>query len=210
MIALFLPVRIDCDFFRGSTSCPIACRDIFVTFRADHVLLVMALARFSGMQLASFEVETEARIVAAHTRARLVMIGVHLLKSLFSHRLDLLLIVETVCDFERYLLLLHGWEVLRVPQVVLIHTWWAGHLIERLQVSVRLRLFDCVGAYSINVTVSCGYRVILILVENGAYPFLTFCNVLNLAITCHVVIYSTAVSCFTSFSNTQAQALLLY
>ena len=107
-MALFLPVRIYCDFFRGSTSCPIARRDIFVTFWADHVLLVMALARFSGVQLASFEVETEAWIVAAHTRARLVMIGVHLLKCLFSHRLDLLLVVETVCDFERYLLLLHG------------------------------------------------------------------------------------------------------
>lgn len=109
-MTLFVPVRVDGDFVgRSATTCSITVRyEVFVTFRTGHILLVMALACFAGVQLAAFEVEVEAGVIAAHASAGLVMISIHLLKSLLPHRFDLFLVVEAVSDLECYLLLLHG------------------------------------------------------------------------------------------------------
>ena len=51
--------------------------------------------------------------------------------------------------------------------------------------------------------------MILILIEYGAYPFLTFCNILHLAIARCVVINSVAICRFGGFGYAQTQALLL-
>ena len=109
-MALFVTVRVDSYFFRGSTaSRSSAVRHVvFVTFRTGHILLMMALACFASVKLAALEVEVEGGVVAAHASARLVMVCVHLLESLFPHRFDFLLVVEAVSHLERNLLLLHG------------------------------------------------------------------------------------------------------
>ena len=61
-----------------------------------------------SMMLATFDL---SHIVVTHA----VPINiVHLLKSLLSHSFDFLLIVETIGDLQRYLLLLHRGELVVV------------------------------------------------------------------------------------------------
>ena len=51
--------------------------------------------------------------------------------------------------------------------------------------------------------------MILILIEYGTYPFLTFCDVLHLTIARSVVINSVAICRLSGFGYAQTQALLL-
>ena len=76
-------------------------------------------------------------------------IVVHLLKSLLAHGFYFLLVVESVGDLQRDLLLLHGGKLIIVRLMISgtsTSNSISDHFIQRFEVSVSIWLLDCVGA----------------------------------------------------------------